>query len=84
MLKCDVDVQLNNCATNTFRGYFAGVQVSSTLVAAGLGLMVYGLVYRKHRTMFKDRKVSELRVVPDVSVYRLSGNYNGLALTGKF
>ena len=84
MLKCDVDVQLNNCATNTFRGYFAGVQVSSTLVAAGLGLMVYGLVYRKHRTMFRDRKVSELRVVPDVSVYRTSGNYSGLALTGKF
>jgi hypothetical protein len=84
LFKCDVDVEINNCATKTFRGYFAAVQVSSTLVAAGLGLMVYGLVYRKHRTMFKDRAVSQLQIVPDVSVYRTSGNYNGLALTGKF
>ncbi len=83
-LKCDIDADLNNCATRTFRGYFAGVQVSSTLVAVGLGVMVYGLVYRKNRATFKDRKVANLRVVPDTSLLRTSGDYNGLALTGSF
>lgn len=84
VLKCDIDTEINNCATRTFRGYFAGVQVSSTLVAVGLGVMVYGLVYRKNRTMFKDRKVANLRIVPDASVMRTSGDYQGLALTGAF
>lgn len=85
MLQCDVNANINNCLTRGFRGYFAGVQISSSLVAVGLGMMVYGLVYRKNRRQFADRKVTELRIVPDVSVYRTSGsNYNGLALTGRF
>jgi len=47
ILQCDVNVDINNCVTRGFRGYFAGIQVSSALVAAGLGVMVYGIVYRK-------------------------------------
>jgi hypothetical protein len=81
----DVD-QLNGCLKRKFNGYFAGVQVSSSLVAAGLGMMIYGIVYRKNRQQFENRRVSDLRVVPDTSLFRNSGggDYNGLALTGRF
>lgn len=86
ILQCDVNADINNCVTRGFRGYFAGLQVSSSLVAAGLGLMVYGIVYRKNRQMFKDRsRVATLQIVPDNSLFPRSGyDYNGLALTGKF
>jgi hypothetical protein len=85
ILQCDVDAQVNNCVTRGFRGYFAGVQVSSSLVAVGLGLMVYGIVYRKNRMQFEDRKVADLRIVPDLAIGRRDGSgYSGLALTGRF
>lgn len=86
LLKCDVNPQINDCVTRRFRGYFAGVQAASMLVGVGLGTMVYGLVYRKQREMFQDRKVSDLRVVPNVSLYQTSGygQFNGAALSGRF
>jgi len=86
ILRCDVNADLNKCLKRKFNGYFAAVQVSSSLVAAGLGMMIYGIVYGKNRRQFENRRVTDLQIVPDVSLFRENGgsNYNGLALTGKF
>jgi hypothetical protein len=91
ILRCPVTTsedisQVNGCLKRKFNGYFAGVQVSSSLVAAGLGMMIYGIVYGKNRRQFENRRVSNLQIVPDVSLFRENGRgtYNGLALTGRF
>lgn len=86
ILQCPVDSEVNHCITRRFQGYFAGVQISSSIVAAGLGMMIYGIMYRKNRNQFENRRrVTGLQVVPDVSLFRGSGGgYNGLAVTGRF
>ncbi|HET6581940.1 MAG TPA: hypothetical protein VFG69_00810 [Nannocystaceae bacterium] len=87
ILRCPIDTEVDHCVKRRLNGYFAGVQISSALVATGLGLMIYGIVYRKSRRQFEDKapRVSHVQVVPDVSLFRGAGGaYSGLALTGRF
>ncbi len=65
-----------------------GVQASSASIAAGLGLMVYGIVYNKNlRQQGKrlGRPQAELQVAPDFNLAPGSGlGYTGVALNGRF
>ncbi|MCA9655233.1 MAG: hypothetical protein H6712_12165 [Myxococcales bacterium] len=69
------------CVRRNFVGYFGGVQLASTAIAAGAGLLAYGVFYNKDRQA-KERlffRPEQVRVSPT-----FSHQYAGLSLTGRF
>ncbi|MCH9685129.1 MAG: hypothetical protein K0V04_27070 [Deltaproteobacteria bacterium] len=80
-LSCPFDDNYGKCVRRKFAGYFIGTQLASTAIAAGAGLLSYGIFYNKERKA-KERlffRPDEVRVAP-----ALGRNYSGVALTGRF
>ncbi|MEX1366074.1 MAG: hypothetical protein AB1Z98_23315 [Nannocystaceae bacterium] len=74
----------NACRT-AMRLHFVGAQLSSASIAAGAGLLGYGVAFKKNRDSEKARRTSaglakmNLRLAP-----QLGFDYQGLSLTGRF
>lgn len=77
-----------NCDTEklfrSIRLRMFGVQMSSAMIAAGAGLLAFGVVYRKNFDS-ETRRLQDVRVSPVLSTDPASGtSYTGFSLTGRF
>lgn len=79
----DVDKFARNYRLRLF-----GVQISSASIAAGLGMMVYGIVYNSNlRTQSRrlGKPTAQVHVAPDFNFAPGTGmSYTGVALNGRF
>lgn len=61
-----------------------GIQLSSAMIAAGAGLLAFGVVYRKNYDSESSR-LQDVRVSPVLSTDPASGtSYTGFSLSGRF
>lgn len=61
-----------------------GIQMSSAMIAAGAGLLAFGVVYRKNYNAESSR-LKQVRVSPVLSTDPYTGaSYTGFSLTGRF
>jgi len=78
---CPVDTNYGKCVRRNFVGYFGGVQLASSAITAGAGLLAYGVVYNRDRVA-KERlffRPEQVKLSPS-----LTRNFAGLSLTGRF
>jgi hypothetical protein len=61
-----------------------GIQMSSALIAAGAGLLAFGVVYKKNHES-ESIRLKQVRVSPVLSTDPYTGaSYTGFSLTGRF
>jgi hypothetical protein len=74
-------------ASRLFRGIrlrLLGVQLSSAMIAAGAGLLAFGVVYRNNFES-ESRRLQQVRFSPVISTDPYTGgSYSGFSLTGRF
>lgn len=69
------------CVRRRWAGYFIGQQVMSSSIAAGAGLLAFGIYYNKERAA-RERlffRPENVRIVPDVQ-----REFTGMTLMGRF
>ncbi len=78
---CNADAEYGKCVRRRFTAYFGAQQLGSSAIAAGAGLLAYGIVYRKDRAA-KERlyfRPEQVRLGPS-----FSRQFTGLSLSGRF
>ena len=71
----------DSCVRRRFSGYFGSQQLASMAIAAGAGLLAYGVYYRKDRAAKERLYFSPDAVTVSPSVSR---SFTGLSLSGRF
>ena len=80
-LRCPVDLGYGPCVRRRWVGYIIGQQVMSSTIAAGAGLLAFGVYYGKERKA-RERlffRPDQVRIVPS-----MSPQFSGMSLAGRF